>query len=108
MRALALVLAVAVPSMSFAQQKVSLDSLGSDQPISQRLLIDEAFNAPAQPAVSHAWVWWTVGASVFALGIIAALSAAVIAAQPRTVTPVMRSDFACNPRCDAFINAPPQ
>jgi hypothetical protein len=110
MRALALVLAVAVPSLTFAQQKVSLDSLGDDRPISQRLLIDEAFNQPplAESQPPHAWVWWTVGASSFAIALALGIAAFVVNSQSHATTPLTAATFQCHPRCDGFINAPPQ
>jgi hypothetical protein len=109
MRALALLLVVAVPSVTLAQQKVSLDDLRDDQPISQRLLIDDAFNQPplAESQAPHAWVWWTVGASSVAVALALGIAAFVLSSQhaPERLTP---GDFGCSPTCSGWVNKPAQ
>lgn len=100
MRALALALVIAVPAVSFAQQKVELSPC-YDQAVSQKLLAPEATPTP----LLHRWQFWTVSAA--SLAVIAGIIAAVAyAAAPHNNGPLHQSDFRCGTMCAGWLNQP--
>jgi hypothetical protein len=104
MRALALMLVVAVPSATFAQQKsLMLDSPSYEQPVSQSLL---PAGEVKTPPLTQRWYFWA------GLGTAAAVIAMVIAgfvvANQSHVELLMKSQFNCGAAraCDGWINPP--
>ena len=107
MKALALLLIVAVPSLGFAQASPAFpqaEPTVSDAPVASSLVPRESASAPmvyscsAKPIYKRWYFWTGVGAVV--VGIVLSSAILVASAQPRQVTPAQL----CGPMgCDACI-----
>jgi hypothetical protein len=102
MRALALTLIIAVPAMSFAQEKVELVPC-SEQSVAQTLVAPEV--APTPP--THRWYFWTI-AGVSVAAVVSAMAIAFWRASqsPPSPLPHRLTDYPCYPTCSGFLNAP--
>jgi hypothetical protein len=100
MRALALALIIAVPAMSFAQQKVELTPC-VEQAVTQHTLLPP--DAPPSLFVAPWYVWTIAGVSVAA--VVAAAVAWVAFGSTPTFLPHKQADF--GPGITGWLNKPP-
>jgi hypothetical protein len=102
MRALALLLIVVVPALSFAQQRVVLDSPAYEQSMSKHLLPQA--QATVEP-IAHRWILWAaLGTGLAtAIGVIAGILAASSHAASPDRSAFTRADPNC---CTRWLNTP--
>jgi hypothetical protein len=102
MRALALTLIIAVPTMSFAQEKLQL-SPNFEQPVSKKILAPEVAPTP----LTHRWYFGTlVGVSIATLLAVVAFAGWAWSSRTPAAAAHSKSDFPCNPNCAGFLNPP--
>jgi hypothetical protein len=103
MRVLALLLVVMVPSLALAQAREVKLLPSNELPTPAALVSVE----PEVPLHQRWYVWAGAGTATVVLAVVVGIVASGVASQ-RASPPFRKSDFTCNPKCDGFINPPPQ
>jgi hypothetical protein len=112
MRALALLLVVAVPSAGFSQSRLALEPLALDpsfdQPTSNHLLDPAEDKDSHQPSMLTRWYFWAGTSAVLTLLAAAIGIGFAVGAHQSSPVVLTQSSFACGMTmsCDGWVNMP--